>query len=853
MVSGSAFAQPSPSTAVPRPDRQTAAVVPTTPLLPASDLPDNRALLDAAERLIARGRTAELEALLVDRPDTDAMVAIVRARADARVGEWERARQRLRRVAMLDPRGEAALDLGLLLQQAGRREEAEKWLAPLVAFAGEVRDGAALARGARAARATGQFRLANALFRDAAAAAPGAARIETAWGGLFLEKHNVPEAVRSFERALTADAEYVPAMVGLARALADENPPAAAARARQAIGIDAGAWEAHLLLAELALDRRDRDQARAHIADALAHNPHAPDAFALRAALAAVEGRAADLEADAAAVLAINPKDARAWRVPSDHVAAHYRFEEAVALARRAVAVDPEDPAARSALGMHLMRTGDEEAARTELDLAFARDPYDVVTHNLLNLLDTLQTFQTVREGDLIFKFHPDEVRVLEPFAPALAREALASMSARYGFTPTGPILVELFPSHDDFAVRTLGLPGMIGALGACFGRVVTLDSPRARPPGSFHWGATLWHELAHVMALQLSRQRVPRWFTEGLSVYEERLARPTWGRESELDFVRGLDEGAAIPLALLNDGFSDPRRIALAYQQASLVIEFLDGRFGFDAITRMLRAYGEGLDDAAVFARELRSDAATLQAGFDAFLVQRYGAMRAALRVPEGVELDAGDLAALRETARRHESSYPVQMAAAGALLAAGAHAEAIPYLERAAVLVPIADGPEGPRALLAKAALGSGDRARAMRELEAALAVENTAIEAARELAVLATEAGDLQRQVLAHTRLVEVVPHESAPHTVLGRLAFSQGDAASALRSFRVALAAGPDDPVAARTDHAEALLQTGQAADARLELLSALAEAPLYRRAQDLLLAIVDAPRGAGVRR
>ena len=95
-----------------------------------------------------------------------------------------------------------------------------------------------------------------------------------------------------------------------------------------------------------------------------------------------------------------------------------------------------------------------------------------------------------------------------------------------------------MFPKHDDFAVRTVGLPGMIGALGACFGRVVTLDSPKARPPGDFNWAPTLWHELAHVMTLQLSKQRVPRWLTEGISTYEEKLGSPAWGREGELSFV---------------------------------------------------------------------------------------------------------------------------------------------------------------------------------------------------------------------------------------------------------------------------------------------------------------------------
>ena len=132
-----------------------------------------------------------------------------------------------------------------------------------------------------------------------------------------------------------------------------------------------------------------------------------------------------------------------------------------------------------------------------------------------------------------------------------LARKALADLGKRYNVTPNGPVLIEMFPRHDDFAVRTLGLPGMVGALGACFGRVVTLDSPRARPPGTFNWAATLWHELAHVVTLQLSNQRVPRWLTEGASVFEERRADASWGREGEIDFLRAYAAGKAIQLAV--------------------------------------------------------------------------------------------------------------------------------------------------------------------------------------------------------------------------------------------------------------------------------------------------------------
>jgi hypothetical protein len=132
-------------------------------------------------------------------------------------------------------------------------------------------------------------------------------------------------------------------------------------------------------------------------------------------------------------------------------------------------------------------------------------------------------------------------------------------LSAKYHFTPKGPILVEIFPKHDDFAVRTLGLPGMIGALGACFGRVVSLDSPRVagRAPGSFSWHETLWHVMTHVITLQMSNQRIPRWLTEGISEYEETQAGRDWGRDMEIPFAIALERNKTLKLADLNSGFT--------------------------------------------------------------------------------------------------------------------------------------------------------------------------------------------------------------------------------------------------------------------------------------------------------
>ena len=178
-----------------------------------------------------------------------------------------------------------------------------------------------------------------------------------------------------------------------------------------------------------------------------------------------------------------------------------------------------------------------------------------------------------------------------------------ARWAQRYGLTPKGPILIEIFPRHDDFAVRNLGLPGMIGALGACFGRVVTLDSPKARPPGTFNWQATLWHELAHVITLQLSKQRVPRWLTEGISEYEEQRARPAWGRQMQVQFAEAMDRGDGGAARRAEPGVQRP-----GADHAGVLPGVARGgahpvgpRRGRGS-RRLLRAYGEGRDtDTAI------------------------------------------------------------------------------------------------------------------------------------------------------------------------------------------------------------------------------------------------------------
>jgi Flp pilus assembly protein TadD len=570
------------------------------------------------------------------------------------------------------------------------------------------------------------------------------------------------------------------------------------------------------------------------------------EALALRAAVAFVADKPQEFEADVTKAVAIAPRDPTVFLAAGELAARNYRFDEAVALTRRALAIDGSNPRALADLGIQLLRTGDEPAARTALEASFKGDGYNKLVYNLLQMMDTLDAFVTVRDGELVVRMHKDEAPILQEYAVPLAHQALNTMAARYEFTPKGPILIEIFPKHDDFAVRTLGLPGMIGALGVCFGRVVTMDSPRARPPGEFQWEATLWHELGHVITLQMSNQRVPRWLTEGISEYEEQKARPEWRRDMDIMFAGLLNRGETIKLKDLNAAFQSPKLISLAYFEGSLVVEHIMTAYGQAAMNRLLRTFAQGLDTDAALKTALNTDFDQMQAGFDQMLEQKFGAIRRAMAMPDGVEeMRRTPAAGLKTLADANPRSFPIQMALGTALRREGQLDEAMQAFERAAALVPIAGGKDSPHDQMAAIALEKKDPARAITELTALVAVDFNNVEAARQLATLLRQSGaeDPAKLSPVYQRIMAIDPFDPDAHAVLGRFALQRNDADGAAREFRTVIALGPVDRAAAYTDLAESYFKGGKRADAKKHTLAALEIAPNYERAQDLLLKIV----------
>jgi cellulose synthase operon protein C len=662
---------------------------------------------------------------------------------------------------------------------------------------------------------------------------------------LFLDAFNRAEALKSFQTALRVDSKYVPALLGSARALSDEDPPQSQAIAKMALEINPSSVPIHVFLAGEAVDAGKRDDARKSLQNALEVNPSSLEAHALMAGLAFIEDKTPEFESEMQKVTAIAPNYGEAYRVAAEIASHNYRYEDAAMLARKAIALDPSNARILSDMGIHLLRTGDETEARSMLARSFQLNGYNQVTYNLLQMMDTLDKFVTVRDGDLILRIDKDEAPVLQEPALALAHEALNNYIKRYNFTPKGPILIEIFPKHDHFAVRTAGLPGMVGALGACFGRVVTMDSPHARP-GEFQWEATLWHELAHVITLQMSNNRVPRWLTEGISVWEEKLHRPEWSRGMDMSFASMLNRKETLKLKDLNAAFTDGRTISLAYYEASLLVEHIVANYGEDGLHKLLNAYGKGLDFDAGLKTALNTDIDQLQIGFDQTLEKMFGKLRVALQIEQGVDFRKMPAQDVKKYAAQHEGSYAAQLTLGEVLRKEGDIDGALKAFERAAALAPMATGDDSPNAQIAEIALQKKDTARAIKALQELVTWDFDNPEVARKLAALMKESGNPDPAAIRpiYQRIVQIDPFDAEANAAVGRAAMQMNQPADAVRAFRAVVALKPVDPAMAYTDLAESYFKSGNRTEARKQTLAALEIAPSYERAQDLLLKIAE---------
>ena len=466
-----------------------------------------KTLYDAWTRLGQYQRAVERFEELSESNLNAGSVRLAAARANRKIGNYERALEHLEEILTFADVGVAAMhEKGALLKTTGRSDEADDVFSGLVErfLDGIITDEAELVYVAQSMWALDRIDDAHDVFRYSVERNPGNVDALIAWGMMLAAKLQNPDALASYEDALAINPNLPEALTGIASLLSGENVERSEAELAAALEINPNYPEAHLLLSRRLITSEQYDAADEETEKALEVNPRLAPALALRATTSYLRGESAQYENYVQQVLAANPSYGEMYRILAEQSVMVRLYAEAVEFAREAIRLDPRDWNAYSVLGINLLRIGEEEAGVAALETAYENDRYNIWTVNTLTLFDSFEDFDRLETEHFRVMLHSEEIGALAPYVTALLEEAYETLSTKYRFEPDGPITFEMFPNHDDFAVRTLGLPGL-GALGVSFGKVVVMDSPSARPPGEFNWGGTLWHEFAHVITLQIT------------------------------------------------------------------------------------------------------------------------------------------------------------------------------------------------------------------------------------------------------------------------------------------------------------------------------------------------------------
>jgi cellulose synthase operon protein C len=733
----------------------------------------------------------------------------------------------------------AKLRLGEVRLDRGDRASAIRIFDPFIDIYNARRDrlgSAELLAVARACRHLGArdpqlFKDALRAYDAAIAADSGNVDARVELGEMFLEKYNGPDARQMFGAVLRENPSHPRALLGMARALVFDGTPGADSLVRRSLAVNERLVDARLMLARLRLDSEDYEDAEREAERALDTDPGSPTAHALIAASRYMRDDRKGFEEASRRALERDPRSVVLHATLAEVASRNRRYQDAVEFARRAVMQDSASAVAQGALGMNALRVGRFDTARVHLERAFARDPYHVWIKNTLDLLDTFGEYRETRTSRFHLIIHRREAALLSPYLLELLNEGYDKLAARYGYHPPTPIRLEVYRSHGDFSVRTVGLPGL-GALGVSFGSVLAMHSPSARQVGEYNWGSTVWHELAHAFTLGMTDHRIPRWLSEGISVLEERRARPGWGADTPLGFLVAYARGRMPPVSRMNDAFtrpSFPEQLPLAYYQASLVCEMIEREFGTQALIAMLNAYRAGDGTERAVQRALKLSFEELDKRFDSYVRDRFARQIAAVGVGPGDAVDA--------TPR---GQFVALIAEGRALLARGQHAEAIKVLERAKLLFPEYAEDESPYRHLAAAFKATGDLRRAAAELQAHTLLNESDYASNVALADMLEQLGDRAGAAAALERAIWISPYEPAIHLKLAEHLAATGERAKAVRERRAVVALDPVDMAEARYQLARALVEAGDRAAARREVILALEEAPSFERAQTLLL-------------
>jgi tetratricopeptide (TPR) repeat protein len=664
-------------------------------------------------------------------------------------------------------------------------------------------------------------------------------------GDLALTKQDYNLAADLYRDALKRFGKDPDAHFGLARAFYQSDRNQMIQSLEAALYINPNHVPSMLLLAEHQIDCEDYAGAGNLLDKAISVNPWSPEVWAYKAVLAHQANDSKAFKSSRGKALKYWPTNPKVDYLIGRKLSQKYRFTEGAAFQRRALNNDPNYQPAKIQLAQDLLRLGDEKNGWKLAEDVHKTDAYNIEAYNLSNLHDHISEFETLNAEGFIVRMDKHEADIYGDMVIGLLQEAKAKLCEKYGVQLDKPVVVELFPEQQDFAVRTFGMPGGEGFLGVCFGNVITANSPNAQRPTNFK--SILWHEFCHVVTLNLTLNKMPRWLSEGMSVYEELQRDPTWGQRMNPEYRGMILGGKLTPISQLSAAFISPptqNHLQFAYYESALVVEFIVNRYGLDSLKAILSdlAEGERINDAISKRAEPIED---IEKQFKKFAQKRAEnlAPEADFEKPDKEQFDPTDYVKLLEYVQKHPNNFWALTLYGKALLANRKWVEAKEPLEKLIELYPQYSGEDNGYQLLAEADRQLGETRQEKDVLGKLAMISSDASYAYGRLIEIAMDEQDWQSVVKYGDKYMAVYPMLAQLHWQLGRANEELSRDEQAIKSYQRLILLDPADPADVNYRLGRLLLAKDPA-KAKRHVLMALAEAPRFRQAHHLLLKIIN---------